>query len=1129
MTNRRRLLQFSCAQSLAIGIGFPIANALAANGEYAPDAACRELALEAGAVSDRLEEFSVEAGVSIVVDHRLIEGLVSPAIHNAPDCISALATVLSNANLNIHKVNGSTLVISEPAPDIATRPVAPEPKKPFTPPPVRDEIIVTGSRLLLADFKSTSPSISIEANEIHTRGVTRIEDLINILPQAFAAQTSQLANGATGTSSLDLRGLGEVRTLVLLDGKRLPYGSPNTSPSNLDLIPVQLVERVDVVTGGASAIYGSDALSGVANFILRRDFEGVELDGQVSFFQDGNNGEFANAVLQSFNQPQPSGGLDGRSVNVSATFGANTADGRGNVTAFIQYQDQNEIRQDARDYSACAYSIATVENAVGGVACGGSSTFRRLGLNSINPNFDPMSPADPIANPNFNPLFPAGLFLNEDGALVPFTGAPEQLFNFAPDNFIQRNNERFNISAFARYEVTDNVEAYMDLSFTENTTDSQLAFSGTFFRNFQINCDNPFLEAAVPGAPGQDTVATGLLGCSQADIDNGVDVSFGGLLGPGYRNVNGNPRSSFIGLSTFRMVGGFRGTLGDNWNWDTFGQFSRTRLNTTSTGDLSFAAVQDAFFVVDDGIGNPVCRSGASGCLPFNIFQRPGGVDQVTPEVAQSIQGNGFNTGTVDQIVLGGTIGGDLGAQGVQFPWAENGVQALLGAEYRRDHLDRNPDEISQIPGGRGLTGVNAGSLMLMGDVSVWELFMETQIPLIEGKPFFEEFGVNGAYRYSNYTTDGNGVQNDFDTHTFAAGLTWAPIQDVRFRGQFQRAVRAPNVIELFTGQNTGLFGAFDPCSNLPSSNNSPIATAAQCAFTGVTAGQYGAIPFNPASQLNVVTGGNPFLNPEKSNTYTLGVVFTPSFAPSLNLAVDYFDISVNDAISTIPPQTTLNECIATGEEAFCDLIVRDTFGTLFVNTFINTNDFTGVFAVNTNIAKLSTRGVDVASSYGHDFGGWGNVNLDFIATYLLENSFNAIPGVTSETECLGFFSGNCVGPIPEYRHRLLATWQTPWDMDVSATWRHFGGVDNFTVFGPDGSAANNVLDDSLDAANYLDLAVQWYVRGNLTVRVGVQNIFGRDPELTTQAGTAPGNGNTYPGFYDSGGRRIFIGINFRG
>ncbi|MEM9619259.1 MAG: TonB-dependent receptor [Pseudomonadota bacterium] len=994
-----------------------------------------------------------------------------------------------------------------------------------------DTIIVTGSRLNQANLTSSSPVFQVDAEEINTRGVTRVEDLINILPQAFAAQTSELANGSNGTSTVDLRGLGAARTLVLMDGKRLPYStvtglaSSQASTANLDTVPAQLVERVDVVTGGASAVYGSDAVAGVVNFIMRRDFEGLELDGQVGFFQDGNNDGFANALLDSFGIDRPGGQLDGRGVNVSATWGANTADGRGNVTAFLQYQDQNEIRQDARDYSACSYNSSTAAGNIGGVVCGGSSNFRRIGLANSNPNF------------------PMGLFLNEDGTLVPFTNAPNQLFNFAPDNFIQRNNERFNITAMARYEVTDNVEAYMDLGFTENTTDAQVAFSGTFFVPFSINCDNPFLQAAVPGG---GTVADAALGCTPAQIATGLnpdgtpaDVNFGGVAGPGYRNVNGNPRNSNTALQTFRAVGGFRGTLGDNWNWDVFGQFSRTRHNSASTGDLSNAKVQDAFFVVDDGMGNPVCRSGNAGCLPFNIFQRPGGVDPITPEVARSVQGNGFVTGTVEQIVLGATIGGDLGGYGFQFPLAESGIQGLLGVEYREDRLDRNPDDISQVPGGLGLTGVGSGVTELEGEVEVWEIFMETQIPLIENKPLFEELGINGAYRYSNYTTDSDQTQaNDFDTHTFSAGVSWVPISDIRLRGQFQRAVRAPNIFNLFSAQNTGLFNASDPCANQPANGNMPIATLSQCMNTGVSAAQFGTLPANPAVQLNAVSGGNPLLNPEKSNTYTFGVVLQPSFVDGLTVAVDYFDISIKDAIANIPALTTLNQCLTTGDPSFCSLVQRDRDGSLFASNIPPAGSpfqFAGVQATTVNVAQIDTRGIDLSASYGLDMAdvglsGWGSMNFNYVSTFLMELSSVPVPGVTTTVECKGLYRGGCGGPNPEYRHRLLTTWQTPWNIDLTATWRYFSSVQwsNGQATGGTFTPSGNVLDDNLDSANYLDLAAQFYVRENMTLRAGVQNVFGRDPELTTVSGTAPGNGNTFPGIYDAAGRFIFFGVNLQ-
>jgi len=1031
-----------------------------------------------------------------------------------------------------------------------------------------DTIIVTGSRLNQANINSASPVFQVDASEIDSRGVTRIEELLNILPQAFSNQTSQTANGATGTSTLNLRALGVNRTLVLVDGKRLPFGGPSTSAPNLDLIPAQLVQRVDIVTGGASAVYGSDAVGGVANFILRRDYEGMMIDAQVGAFQDGNGNDFAAAVLTAGGIPVPGAELDGRGVNVSATFGANTADGRGNVTAFLSYQDQNEIRQDARDYSACAYGSANPSpTSIGGVGCVGSSTFRRFNSNGT---FTPAGlPLGPLGEPSSIPAPVGTQFLQADGTLVPFVGGTAQTFNFAPDNFIQRNNERFSIQAMSRYEITDNIEAYLDLGFTSNTTDAQIAFTGTFFRPFSTNCGNPLLGSGAGSF-------SAFLGCEsqlQSQIDDGmggfvmepvldamgdpVDDGMGGILMQpsqqplvdgmgdpllytgdvpltfGYRNVTGDPRNSFIDLQTFRMVGGFRGQLGENWNYDVFGQYAKTIQTRISTGDLNFQSLQDALFVVDDGAGNAVCRSGNSNCIPFDVFN-----NNVTQTAARSAQGNGFRNGNTKQIVLGGTLDGDLGRYGFQFPWAENGVQGLVGVEYRLDQLDSQPDSISQIPAGRGFTGVGGGTLPVKGQIQVWELFMETQIPLVEGRPFFEELAINGAYRFSNYSTDGNGVQNSFNTNTFSAGLTWSPTADVRFRGQFQRAVRAPNVIELFTGQNTALFGAssgpnglFDPCASAP--GVAPAATIAQCAFTGASAAQYAAgISDNPAAQLNAVTGGNPLLTPESSNTYTFGVVLTPGFLPGFSASIDYFDITINDAISTVPAQTSLNQCIATGNPTFCDLIVRDRFGSLWLSNTppSGVDGFAGIQRTNANIANLSTRGIDANLRYSYDFGGLGSLSTNYAATFLMELASVPVPGVTTTVECKGLYAGQCGNPVPEYRHRVLSTWQTPWNFDLTATWRYTAGVDqdSGTPAVSNGGTAlpsGNVIDDAFDPASYLDISGQWYVHENLTLRAGVNNIFGREPELTTFGGGFS-NGNTIAGVYDTGGRFFFFGIN---
>ena len=500
-------------------------------------------------------------------------------------------------------------------------------------------------------------------------------------------------------------------------------------------------------------------------------------------------------------------------------------------------------------------------------------------------------------------------------------------------------------------------------------------------------------------------------------------------------------------------------------------------------------------------------------------------------------QGTGFINGYTEQQIVGGVIQSDLSAYGWRSPFADSGVQLLLGVEYRNDKLESSPDDISKIPAGRGLTGVGGAALEIAGEVRVAEIFTETQIPLITGEQFIEELNLNGAYRYSDYGTEGGDLNmHAFDTHTFAVGANWLVTPDIRLRSQFQRAVRAPNVIELFTGQNTATFAAiagpndlYDPCAGDFDSATpipEPSASFEQCAFSGVTASQYGAIPDNPVGQLNAVIGGNPKLQPEKANTITAGAVMTPAFAPELRFSVDYFDITVKDVVGPVPPQLALGECIATGDPSFCDLIVRDQFGSLFIDN----SNFEGVQAISTNIAMLKTRGLDFAATYNYEFGKWGALNFNLAATYLLEHKNTPIQGFPAGTDCAGFYAVECGAAMPVYRHRMVTTWQTPWDVDIMATWRYYSQAKNIDVYRSETpNPTGNVIDDLLDSANYLDVSAEWFMRENIAVRAGVNNIFGRDPELQTPISSAPGNGNTLPGSYDPAGRAIFFGVTIRG
>ncbi|WP_298336892.1 TonB-dependent receptor [uncultured Erythrobacter sp.] len=964
-------------------------------------------------------------------------------------------------------------------------------------------IVVTGSRLNLnPNLEGAAPVLSVSQQQLQSQGTVRVEDLVNQLPQVFAGQAGEVSNGASGTATLNLRGIGSVRTLVLIDGRRLPYGSSSISSANLDLIPTQLIERVDVLTGGASAVYGSDAVGGVANFILRRDFEGVELDFQGNFQQTGNGNDFFNNVTAAAQQPVPDGIIDGEEFVITGMIGTNTSDGRGNVTVYASYEQRNQVTQDNRSFSACTIGESSAATSFGGAGCVGSSNFRRFAdFNDIDGNPDDVD----------------DVFQELDGTIVPFVGGPAQTFNFGALNFFQRPSERFTLYGRAHYDITDNIEAFLDVSYTDVISDAQIAQTASFGAIYSINCDNPFIS----GTPGID-LATEVFGCTDADIANGTIQN---NLFASHRNVEGGPRNSRLENSAFRIIGGARGDFADGiWAYELFGQYSETSDSSLSTNDFIVSNLQQAFLVTTDADGNAVCTDPSGGCVPYNIFQRgPNGESLVSQGALDFIQGVGLVIGETTQTVYGGNIQGDLGEYGFNSPWAEDGVALLVGFEVREDTLESIPDEISQVPGG-GFTGVGGATLPVAGEVDVFELFAEIQIPIVQDMPFFEELTLSGQYRYSDYDTDGNGTSNSFSTDAYGVQLTWAPVEDITLRGQYQRAVRAPNVIELFTGQNTGLPNLnstlnsngdqiFDPCAT-----PFPTASAAACANTGVTAAQFGNIPDVISGQTQSLTGGNPNLEPEVSDTYTFGAVFSPTFVPGLTISLDYFDISVDGFISAgIAAQTTLDQCLTTGNPTFCDLINRAPNGSLIAGT-----PGVGFTQTNLNIAELETSGFDLQVNYSTDIGSYGGLRFDYAGTYLEEFDFSSFAGDTP-IECAGFLNNGCVSAVnPEYRHRMLVTWETPVEsLETTFTWRHFSGTDN------DPNVDSPEIDDDLPSINYIDWAVFYEITDSIRLRGGILNIFDETPPVSTSSGPPLGNGNTFPTIYDTA-RTFFGGVNFR-
>ncbi|MDO8294831.1 MAG: TonB-dependent receptor [Caulobacter sp.] len=941
-----------------------------------------------------------------------------------------------------------------------------------------EAVVVTGSRIPQPNLVGTSPVTQVTSEDIATAGVTRVEDLINSLPQAFAAQNSSVSNGASGTATVDLRALGSVRTLVLIDGRRMGYGSPNDPAADLNQIPGSMVERVEVLTGGASAVYGSDALAGVVNFIMKKDFEGVQIDAQYSFYQHNNDFDGVGNIrttIQSRAATNPSqfqlpdsNVIDGYGKEISMMIGVNAPDDRGNLTAYATYRNNDAVLQGERDYSSCAVanpSAALPNN----FTCGGSST-------AYPGRFTDFATFDYTVN-----QATGNTFQN-------WNGGTDQ-YNYGPLNYYQRPDERYSLGAMGHYEINEHFDVFTQLMFTDYSTVAQIAPSGDFFNTSTINCGNPLLSGSQATA----------IGCSAAEIAADDTTS----MYIGRRNVEGGGRQDDLRYQSFRGVIGTRGTISDGWNYDFSAQYSRVQLSRVYRNDFSVTRLGRSLDVVDVG-GTPTCRSVVNGtdanCVPYNIFTIGG----VTDAALDYLQVPGIQTAWTTQQVVNFAVNGDLGSIGLQSPYADRAVQTAFGVEYRREGLSSETDNAFSTG---DLAGQGGATIGLSGFTENYDIFAEVVVPLVEGKPMAELLSVEAAYRFSDY---GSGINTD----TYKLAGDWAPTSDVRFRASFQRAVRAPNVIELFTAQGLNLFDIDgDPCG--PVTAGVTQATLAQCQATGVPAAQWRTAALtSPAGQYQFQQGGNPNLAPETADTYTYGVVFTPGFVPGLSLSVDYYSIEVTDLISTIGASNTLESCYADNDATACARINRSPLGQLWVGGGY-------VEDLNNNIGGLEVSGVDVVTSYRFDLDAigltdMGGMSLNFVGSWLEKHNTDPGSGQAID-ECVGKFANDCGTPKPEWRHRARATWETPWNASLSLTWRHIGEVEI-----QNGNPTR--IDYSFDAENYFDLSGNWEVTDGVKLRGGVNNLFDDDPQLSTSVGTT-GNGNTYPQTYDSFGRYIFMGV----
>ena len=960
---------------------------------------------------------------------------------------------------------------------------------------------VTGSRIQSVGPVAPTPITHIGADEILFQGTARVEDVLRSYPQVYVAQGSGYSNGATGTATVELRALGTLRTLVLINGRRMPAGSAQLGgvAPDINQIPGPLIERVDIYTGGASAVYGSDAIAGVVNFLLMDDFEGLRADFQYSEYQHHNDGERWRELATADGQPVAEGyKSDGDIARASLIAGFNFDDDRGNITAYATYRDIEPVLQSSRDYSSCAFDASVTR-------CQGSSTipegrFTDFGVASLVSSFFPQTF---VGGPSFDYTVDEHDFVDRDG----------KTYNYGPANYFQRRDERYTLGAFARYDLNDHSEAYAEFMYKRDRTTAQLAPSGNFFHTTILRCDHPLLSQ-------EQRRKISCLDENGDLIADGQQVVF-----TGRRNAEGGPRRSELTHASYRGVLGLRGDLNETWNYDAFVQYAEVEFREDFRNELSVTRIIRALDAVRHN-GEVVCRSAlpdANGvvrdpdCVPWNVFEE----GAVTAEMIDYLDLSLHAKGTTDQFVVSVAFSGDLADYGVKLPLAASSPGLVLGGEFRKESLDFNPDENFRIGEGSGMGGtVEAVS----GDYHVTELFAEIHVPLIEDVRYVEELTLDAAYRYSDY---------DYGEYidTWAFGLNWTATPQVRLRGSVQRAVRAPTVQDLFLPQRFGLYQMRkDPCSDVTGGTRNPDDgsitggtsalgyTFEECQRTGVTATQWGKIQDSPAGQYNAKVGGNPDLAPEEAKTWTAGIVFTPEFAEGLSLTIDYYKVEIEAGIGYVSPGFILFQCLENG--VLCDKIVRGLAGDLWLGSNSQGERCTGqesdlsnclsghVISSRDNLAIEKTNGVDVTLDFAFDVGTQGELRFNNVLTHINALDLQAADGAPV-TRCAG---NRYCGPTPDLRNRLRVVWDTPWNITTSVMWRHTSAV-----------RGTGQLSVDIPKVNYVDLATVWQVADNAKIYAGINNLTDREPPIVgTSAGS---NGNTFPGLYDALGRYLFTGI----
>lgn len=938
------------------------------------------------------------------------------------------------------------------------------------------DIVVTGSRIARQDYTSTNPIVTVGQEDFQATGAVTIDALVNDLPQFVPSVNSTSNNPSNGgQANIDLRGLGTQRTMVLMNGRRVvPSNADGTV--DINILPTPLIRSVEVISGGASSTYGSDALSGVVNFILNDSFEGVQFDAQYGVTDRG----------------------DGETEAYSVTLGGDIADGRGNAVLSVGRSIRQLIYNADREFAAISGPSSTSPL--------GSTVFDANNLPSLAAIHAYFGRTDIAATGGFG--------FNDDGSLFAYQGTrnyqspggidydgfaiPGQDFRYNTGalNYLQLPLERWNAFASVTYDLSDAAEVYGNLLLTDYQSANELAATpAASSTGFRVPVTNPFIPA---------DLAALLATRANPGASFRLDKRFNALGG----------RRAAEDYTVYQGTAGVRGDLVGlrDWTYDVYAQYGRMERTTTQSGNVSRSSVQ-ALLDAPDG-GASLC---AGGFDPF-------GQTALSPECAAFIGRTSVNNTVQNQSVVEASVQG-----GLFDGWAGE-VRFAAGLQYREDEFNFRPDaslaRINPIvtrpdggtTGGSEIAGFNP-SQPLTGATNSVEAFVEFLAPILRDLPFVKSLDLNLGYRYADYNTVGG-------LPSYKAELDWAMTDAVRFRGGVQRAIRAPSIGELFAPLNTnfpsigtpsatGLGG--DPCDTRGSYRTGPNAAqvAALCSAQAAAAGSPNYIYTN--NQVPGFAGGNPDLTEETANSYTAGFVVTsPYDSPwlsGLSASIDYYSIEIEDVIGAVSASTMLQGCFnAQGQNptydpnnGYCQLFRRDPLS----GSVVDARELNG------NLATLKTSGVDAQFDWRlsmEDAGlpAWGDLNLNVIVGWLESRERQDVAGgpTIDRVGTVDVVTAGQFNSFPEWKSLTSLNWSNG-DFGFGVRWRFIDEMEAFTS------------GEVLEATHYFDLNASWDVTQNISLRATLNNLTDEQPRTWDPGAQA----NTDPSTYDVLGRRFSIGL----